>query len=132
MAITVLRTQSARVLEPQQVTYLYARIKGPNPRLDAAGQVYVGVLPAECAPQDITVRVVSTMDKSIIMGTSVAGSSALFLQNTDVTAGTTGTYVVNRGLGYYSSVDVPVYVQTATTGATTGDIQIWWPFLPAK
>lgn len=131
MAISVKRTQSARDLDSQQVTYLYTRIKGPNPLLDAAAQVYVGVLPAECSPQDITVRVVSTMDKNIIMGTSVAGSSALFLQAGDVTPGTTGTYVVNRGVGYYSSADLPVYVQTATTGATTGDIQIWWPFLPA-
>lgn len=132
MAISIKRTQSARVLDNQQITYLYARIKAPNRLLDAAEQVYVGVLPAECSPQDITVRVVSTFDKAIIMGTSVAGSSNLFVQAGDVTATTTGTYVSNRGVGYYSSVDLPVYVQTNTTGATTGDIQIWWPFLPAK
>jgi hypothetical protein len=123
---------SARDLDSQQVTYLFTSIKGPNPLLDAAQQVYVGVLPAGCFPLDLNIRVLSTMDKSIVMGTSAAGSSTLFLQAADVTAGTTGSYVVNRGVGYYSSVDTPVYVQTATTGASTGEIQIWWPFLPAN
>lgn len=132
MAISVKRTQSARVLEMQQVTYLYTEIKGPNRLLDAAEQVYVGVLPANCCPMDIVVRVNTTMDKAIIMGTSVAGSSNAFMQSLDTTMGTTGTYVVNRSYGYYSTVDVPVYIQTATTGATTGDVQVWWPFLPAK
>lgn len=132
MSVTVLRKKTATVIDSPAVPMLSVHLKLPDPTLDSAAKHYVGVLPANCYPQDITVRINTTFAGGVIMGTSVAGSSNAFLQSLDVTTTTTGSSVVSRGMGYYSTVDLPVYVQTVTTALAAGDFDVWWPFLPAS
>lgn len=131
MSVTVLRKRSAVVIDSPTAPMLSCHVKMPDPSLNAAAQHYVGVLPANSFPEDITVRVNTTFAGGIIMGTSVAGSSNAFVQAGDVTTTSTGGTVISRGLGYYSTVDLPVYVQTVTTALAAGEFDVWWPFLPA-
>jgi hypothetical protein len=49
----------------------------------------------------------------------------------DVAAGTTGTYVVDRYLGTYSTVDVPLFIQTKASGETIGQCDVWQMYIPA-
>jgi hypothetical protein len=134
MAISVVRTRSARVYHTEQVHYLYQRFNWNDIDQTAVqpGKFYLGVLPANCMPMETYVRVNSSCSASnIIVGTSAAGSSAAVVSTGDVTAATTGTYVVDRYAGTYSTAPVSLYIQTQATGATMGQVDNWQSYLPA-
>jgi hypothetical protein len=134
MAISVTRTRSARVYHTEQVHYLYQRFNFNSVDVGATqpGKFYLGVLPANCFPMEAYVRVNAAFTgANLIVGTSVAGSSALVVSTDDVTAGTTGAYVVDRYMGTYSTAPVSLYIQTKTSGETVGQADVWLSYLPA-
>jgi len=135
MAITALRKQSARLQHgAQQVHYLYKRFNGFDIDTTATQPAvfYLGVLPAHSMPLEAIVRVNAAFTSGeVIVGTSVAGSSAVVVSTADVVNGTTGTYVSDRYMGTYSTVDVPLYIQTKSSGQTNGQVDVWLSYLPA-
>lgn len=134
MAITVARTRSARFYHTQQVHFLYRRFNFNDIDQSATqpGKFYLGVLPANALPLETYVRVNSSFTgANLIVGTSVNGSSAAVVSTGDVTAGTTGAYVVDRYLGTYSTVDVPLFIQTKASGETVGQADFWQAYIPA-
>lgn len=133
MAITVLRKQDARVYHTQQVQYLYRNFKFNDISQDATqpAKAYVGVLPANALPLETYVRVNTAFSGGDLMvGTSVAASSGAVVSTQDIVSGTTGVYVVDRFMGTYSTADRALYAQTATSGATAGEADIWVAYLP--
>ncbi len=135
MAISVVRTRSARVYHTQQTHHLYRRFNFND--IDQAttqpAKFYLGVLPAYAMPKDCTVRINSSFTgANLIVGTSAAGSSAAVVSTADVTAGTTGTYIVDRYTGTYSTVDVPIFIQTKASGETLGQADVWLEYLVAQ
>ena len=134
MAITVSRTKSARTAYEQDAAVTYTRVKFSTPQIDVAAKVFVGVLPQDCLPLDVVVRINSTWNKDLIIGTSGSASGAA--SSLDIQAGTTGVYVTDRlALNFASGTtagDVPLYVQTATTGPTVGEADIWIRYIPAS
>lgn len=129
MAISTTRTRSAHRYHTQQIHYLHRNVTFQTPQIDTAAKVYVGVLPANSLPLMAYVRVNTGFDKDIIIGTS--GSASAVASSFDVVTNTTGLFEVDRYFGTYSTVDVPLYVQTATTGASSGDVDIWVSYIPA-
>ena len=135
MAISVTRTRSARLYHTQQVHYLNRRFNFND--IDQAvvnpGKFHLGVLPANSFPLETYVRINSSFTgANVIVGTSSAGSSAAVVSTADVTAGTTGSYVVDRYYGTYSTVDVPLFIQNKTSGETVGQADVWQAYLPAQ
>ena len=132
MSITVLRKKSATSYHTQQVQYTYARFNwnDADPLVVANGKFCIGTLPADCLPLETYVRINTTFDKDLILGTSTAGSSAAVATTYDVAFGTTGTYVVDTFMGVRTTVDLPLYAQLNTSGATIGQADIWQAFLP--
>jgi hypothetical protein len=135
MAQTVLRTRSAHHNPAHQtVQYLYRRFNFNDIDQSATqpAKFCFGVLPAHCIPLETYVRVnIAFASGDLMCGTSVAASSGAVVSTGDILSGTTGTYVVDRYMGTYSTVDVPLYCQTATSGATAGQADVWQAFLLA-
>jgi hypothetical protein len=135
MSVSVVRTRSARIHHGnQQVHYLYQRFRFNDIPQDVAApaRFSLGVLPAHALPLETYVRINSSFTgANLIVGTSANGSSAAVVSTGDVAAGTTGLTVVDTYLGTYSTVDVPLFIQTATTGETVGQADIWQAYLPA-
>lgn len=132
MTVSVKRTESARDYHTQQAHYLYKNVTyaTPNIQTTAGALVYVGVLPANCLVGDTEVRINTTFDGLLIVGTSADADA--FATTADITAGTAGTYVTDRSNGIArSTLDVPVFVQL-TTGSTVGDADVYVNFKPAK
>jgi hypothetical protein len=129
MAISVRRTRPVvGNAAHQTVQYLYKRVtysdvdQTNSSRFSVAA--HIGSLPANCAPLETHVRVITAFSSGdMILGTS--GSTAGVVSTQDVTSGTTGYYVVDRYMGTYSTVDVPIYFYTATTGAGAGVADVW-------
>lgn len=133
MAVTLKTGQSARLYHTQQVHYLYSRFNFNSIDQTAAqpAKYYLGVLPAHALPLETYVRINSTFTgNNLIVGTSVAGSSASVVSTADSSA-TTGLYVVDRYYGTYTTTDVPLYIQTKASGETIGQADVWQAFLPA-
>jgi hypothetical protein len=128
----MIRKRSARVYHTQQVGFLHRTFNWNDIDQTATqpGVAYVGVLPANCLPMETYVRINTTFDKDVIVGTSAAGSSGAVVSTNDVVSGTAGVYVADRYMGTYTTTDVPLYVQTATSGATVGQCDIWQAYLP--
>lgn len=128
---SVLRTESAydyhtqtRQHLPKHVTYAT-----PNIQTTSGALVYVGVLPANALHMQTVVRINTTFDGLLTVGTS--SDADAFVTTSDVAAGTAGTYIIDRNdLGERTTTDVKLYVQL-TTGSTVGDADIWVEFLPA-
>jgi hypothetical protein len=133
MAIVMKTGRSARLYHSQQVHYLYARFTGSDVNPTSTGKVVVGVLPAACLPLETYVRVnVGFSTGEILVGTSVAASSAALVSTDDVVSATTGLYVSDRFMGQLTTVDLPVYVQTKSSGQTAaGQVDVWVNYLPA-
>ena len=134
MAVAMKAGQSARLYHTQQVHYLYKRWTGSDVDPSSTGKTLVGVLPAACLPLETYVRVnVAFTTGEILVGTSVASSSAAFVTTQDMVSATTGVYVVDRFYGTLTTVDLPVYVQTKSSGQTAaGQVDIWQAYLPAS
>lgn len=135
MAVKLKTGRSAHVAYMPTVQWLYrqANWNDTSPVVTGQGNVsqYVGVLPANCLPLETYVRVNTAFAGSDLMiGTSAAGSSGAVVSTQDIVSGTTGTYKVDRYMGSYSTSDVPIYFQMATSGATAGQADIWQAFLP--
>jgi hypothetical protein len=137
MAQTVLRTRSATINSAHQtVQYAYKRVSYNEVDQTNSSRASVAVniftLPAHCMPLETYVRVITAFSSGdIVVGTSDAGSSAGVVSTQDVVSGTSGvTYVVDRYMGTYSTVDKPFYFTTATTGTGAGVADIWQAFLP--
>lgn len=131
MAISVRRTQSARDNFVQGQQYLYAGVTHATPNIQTtAGKiVYVGVLPAYSLKQETIVRVNTSFDGTMVIGTSSSNGTAAFGNSADLPVGDPGdTYVVDRGYGFRSTIDTPVYVQL-TTGTTIGGADIYISYL---
>jgi len=131
MANFTTRTQTAYDYHTQQVHYLHRDVAYNTPQIQttAGSKVYVGALPANCLPMETIVRIKTSFDGLLIVGTSSDTDS--FATTADVTAGTTGTYVVDRAYGTVTTVDLPVYVQL-TTGSTVGEADVFVTFMPAR
>lgn len=128
---SVLRTESAKDTQTFKQHHLYKNVTfaTPNIQTTAGKIVYVGVLPANSLKQETIVRINTTFDGSLIIGTS--SNTSAFASTEDISqAGAADTHVINRGYGARSTVDVPVYVQL-TTGTTVGDADIWVTYLTA-
>jgi hypothetical protein len=135
MAVKLKTGRSARVYHTQQVHYLHKTFyttELPTSTETHPAKISVGVLPANCLPLETYVRVnVAFSSGDILVGTSAAGSSGAVVSTMDLASGTTGVYVVDRYMGTYTTADVPLYVQTATTGqSTAGVADIWVAYLP--
>ena len=128
---TVLRTESARSYHTQQSHYLYKNVTyaTPNVQTTVGKIVYVGVLPANALKQETIVRINTTFDGSLIVGTT--SDTAAYGTTSDIVAGTADIYVADTGYGTRTTTDLPVFVQL-TTGSTVGDADIWVTYLPAK
>lgn len=128
---SVLRTESARDTQTQKQHFLHKNVTYATPNIQSTpGKiVYVGVLPANCLKQETIVRINTTFDGSLIIGTSA--NTSVYGTSSDIGASTADTYVVDAGYGTRSTVDLPVYVQL-TTGSTVGDADIWLTYLPAR
>ena len=100
MTVSVTRTKSARDYHTQKEGYLYKRVDWNSSQITSATKFYVGVLPADCYPYETIVRVNSTFDNPVIVGSSASSSTASFVAIGDVTWGTTGTYHVDRCAGH--------------------------------
>lgn len=134
MAVALKTGQSARLYHTQQVHYLWNRFNFNDIDQSALSpaKFRLGTLPAHALPLEAYVRVNSSFTgANLIVGTSVAGSSAAVVSTADVTAGTTNVYVVDRYFGTYSTVDVPLYIQTKATAETVGQADVWLAYLPA-
>jgi hypothetical protein len=136
MTVSVLRTESVREYHTQQTHYLYKKVTYDTPRVQqwttagvAVPAVYVGVLPANCLTQETIVRINTTFDGLLTVGTT--SDMSFYASTADVTAGTADSYVLDRNAGVRSTVDRPVYV-SLSSGSTVGDADIWLTYLPAK
>lgn len=132
MAVKVLRTRSARHKQNDQSQhYLYRKVAYDTPGIQAAtsGRVYVGVLPANCLKQETIVRVNTTFDGFLTIGTSADPDRYATTADLPQT-GAADTYIINRDYGTVSTVDLPVYA-VLTTGTTVGEADIWLTYLPA-
>ena len=129
MAISVIRTRSARDYHTQQEHYLYRNVRFNTPGITST-HCYVGVLPAGALPLETIVRVTSAFAQGIIVGTT-ADTSA-YVSALDLVEGTTGVTIIDRcASAAYSSVDLPVHVRMSTAD-TAGEADIWVRYLPAK
>lgn len=126
---SILRTESARDNQVQGPQYLYKTVRhdSPNIQTTAGKIVYVGVLPAYSLKQQTIVRLNTTFDGQLIIGTSSNTSAYLTTEDLPQTY-PADTYVSDRGYGTRSTVDVPVYAQL-TTGTTVGGCDIWISYL---
>jgi hypothetical protein len=132
MAVALKTGRSAHIYHTQQVHYIYKRFNGFDVDASSTGKRVVGVLPAHCMPLETYVRVNTAFSSGeIIVGTSVAASSAALATTADVTSATTGVYVVDRYFGTYSTVDLPIYVQTKSSGQSNGQVDVWQAYLVA-
>ena len=132
MSVKLKVGQSATVPPSQSVGYIHHTFNYNDASQDATfpAKVYLGVLPANCLPMETYVRVNTAFSGGDLMvGTSNAGSSGAVVSTQDLISGTTGTYVIDRYMGTYSTADVPLYCQTASSGATAGQADIWQTFL---
>lgn len=131
MAVRVRRSRSAREYHTQQTHYLYRKVAYDTPQIQAAtsGIVYLGVLPANCLKMETIVRINTTFDGLLVVGSSADNDR--YVTTADVPADVADTYVVSRDYGTRSTVDLPVYV-ALTTGSTVGEAEIWLTYLPAK
>lgn len=124
--------RSAHEYHSQQVHYLYRRFNGLDiDQTQTRPGIYaLGTLPAGSYPLECIVRINTAFTSGeVIVGTSVAGSSALVVSSADVISGTTGSYETERYRGTYSTVDVPLYIQTKSSGATNGQADVWLSYL---
>ncbi len=137
MSVAMKLGQSARLQHGnQQVHYLYRRFNGFDIDTTATqpGKFYLGVLPANCLPLETYVRVTAAFTSGeVIVGTSAAGSSAVAVSTLDVNCATTvnGVYVIDRYYGTFSTSDVPLYIQTKSSGQSNGQVDVWQAYLPA-
>lgn len=127
----VRRTESARELHYQVQHYLYRNVGYDTLNIQAAtsGLVYVGVLPANCLKQETIVRINTTFDGALVVGSSADNDR--YATTGDVAADVADTYIVQRDYGTRTTVDLPVYV-ALSTGSTVGNADIWLTYLPAK
>lgn len=126
--------RSATHYHTPQVHYLFRRFNynDHDQSASGAGKFPLGTLPAHCMPLETYVRVNTAFTgANLIVGTSVAASSAAVVSTADVTAGTTGLYVVDRYMGTYTTTDVPLFIQTKATGETVGQADVWQAYLVA-
>ena len=127
MAISVRRTQGqARDDSMQNPQYLYVGITHASPYLQSTPGVLVGVLPPYALKQDTIVRINTTFDGEMTIGTS--GSQSLYGSTADIVAGSADVYVVDTGYGTRSTGEQPVYVRL-TSGTTIGGADIWIEYL---
>ncbi len=133
MAVKLKTGRSARLYHTQQVHYLHRtfNFNDIDQSVTQPAKFYLGVLPANCFPMETYVRINSSFTgANLIVGTSVSNSSAAVVSTADVTAGSTGAYIVDRYVGTYSTSDVPLYIQTKTSGETVGQADVWQAYLP--
>jgi hypothetical protein len=139
MAQTVLRTQPVSGNTAHRtVQYFYKRVNFNDVDIinssRATVAVPIGGLPANAVPLETHVRVLTAFTSGdIVIGTTVVGATTAALTGTvvstqDVMSGTTGYYVVDRIMGVVSTVDVPYYFYTATTGGSAGVADVWQYF----
>src|SRR4029078_3476938 len=135
MSIQMKTGQSARLnIQSQQIHYLYKRFNGfdIDPSVTGPAKWCLGVLPAHCMPMETYVRVNAAFTSGeVIVGTCVAGSSPVVVSTLDVASGSTAVYVVDRYYGTYSTSDVPLYIQTKSSGQSNGQVDVWQAYLPA-
>lgn len=135
MALKAKTGQSARVYHTHQVHYLYKRFNGFDIDITATqpGIFALGTLPAHSMPLECVVRVNAAFTSGeILVGTSAAGSSAVVVSTADVANATTGVYISDRYMGTYSTVDVPLFIQTKSSGQSNGQADIWLSYLVAQ
>jgi hypothetical protein len=133
MAFQIKRTQSARDNNVQGQQYLYRGITHLTPEIKSTvgNLVYVGVLPAYSIKQETIVRLNTTFTAACELEIGTSDSKARFATTADVDCRTADTYVVDRGYGFRSTVDVPVYVRltTGSTAIALGGADIWISYL---
>lgn len=131
MTVSVLRKESAYKYHTQTRQHIHKHVtwETPNIQTTAGAIVYVGGIPANALKMDTIVRINTTFDGLLIVGTS--SDTDAFATTADVAAGTAGTYITDtNAAGERTTVDLPVYVQL-TTGSTVGDADVWVEFIPA-
>jgi hypothetical protein len=129
MAVSVIRTRSARDYHTQQEHFLHRNVKFDTSGITST-HCYVGVLPAYALPLETIVRINTAFNQGVIVGTT-ADTSA-YVAALDLAEGTTGTTIVDRcASAALSTVDLAVHVRTSTA-ATAGDADIWVRYLPRK
>ena len=134
MAVKLKTGASARVPvgSPQAPSYLqkyfkFNMIDQSTPSTGVAGGL-MGVLPAYSLPLQAYVRVNTAFANGKLKIGTTADLSTL-CSTADINSGTTGTYVIDRYMGTFSTTDVVFYCATDTSGATAGDADIWLTYL---
>jgi hypothetical protein len=137
MTVSVLRTRSAREYHTQQGHYLYEKVTWDTAQLQnfttagvAVPSVFLGVLPANSLKQEVVVRINTTFDGLLTVGTS-SDIDKYFTTSDVVQTAAANTYVTNHAYGVKTTVDVPVYV-SLSSGSTVGEAEVWLTYLPAK
>jgi hypothetical protein len=139
MAQTVLRTQPVSGNTAHRtVQYFYKRVNYNDVDIINSSRatiaIPIGGLPANAVPLETHVRVLTAFTSGdIVIGTTVVGATTAALTGSvvstqDVMSGSTGYYVVDRIMGSVSTVDVPYYFYTATTGGSAGVADVWQYF----
>lgn len=131
MAITVVRTESARDDYSQTIQSLYKRVSVGTDGLDASttpDSARVGVLPANAMKLQTIVTIVTSFDGTMTVGTTA--DTDAYGQSDDITAGAIDTYAGDRGMGVSTS-DQVVYARL-TSGTTQGVADIWVTYLKAR
>jgi len=110
---------------------MYRRVtwKSVGAQDSTGGKFYVGGIPAFAMPEEVIVRIRTTFDGDITIGTSADVDA--YATSTDIDSQTTGTYVVDRPYGGYTTIDLPIYA-TLTTGSTVGSADVWVTFRQAE
>lgn len=133
MAVSVLRTVSARDDQSQTQQFLYKGITHLTPFIKSTvgNLVYVGNLPAYSLKQETIVRINTTLTAACELEVGTSDSKARFATTADVDCRNADTYVVDRGYGFRSTVDVPVYVRltTGSTAIAQGGADVWISYL---
>jgi hypothetical protein len=140
MAQTVIRTKPVSGNAAHQtVQYFYKRVNYNDVDITNSSRatiaVPIGGLPANAVALETHVRVLTAFTSGdVVIGTTVVNATTAALSGTvvstqDIVSGTTGYYVVDRIMGSVSTIDVPYYFYTGTTGGSAGVADVWQYFV---
>ena len=131
MSTKVTRTKSATQYHNLGQHHVYKRVTFQDVNAQGTtGKNYIGGIPAYAMPEEVIVRIRTTFDVDLVVGTS--SDADAYATSNDIIAGTTGTYVTDRPYGSYSTVDVALFASMATTGSTVGSADVWVTFRQAE
>ena len=126
--------RAARKNYQRDVGFIARNFSFDTPGIATASNIAVGTLPAGCLVTQVYVRVKTAFNAAttnvIIVGIST--DTDYFIEAGDVTEGSTGLTVSDRGIGTVYTADQKVFVQYTQSGtaATTGEADVVIVYIP--